>query len=116
MQPGQRVYHTSTLKLGTLLTQPQLPDNSACTLVADVRWDDGTSTCERTSDLRLDCKTCAGGCECSRVTGGCHHYACWGALDDAQGTCHAVAAHRAATKASLDAWKAEHRNTVPIYA
>ena len=115
-EPGKRIYHTSTLQFGTLAGYPQEPDNGGFDFVIPVTWDNGTRTVEWTRNLRLDCETCAGGCECQRGWAGCHHYACWGARDDAQGTCHAVPAHRAATTASLDAWKAEHRNTAPIYA
>ena len=116
MQPGQRIYHTRTLQFGAIAGYPQQPDNGGFGLVILVAWDSGKRTFEWCHDLRADCQTCASGCECVKGAAGCRHYACWGAIDDAQGTCHAVTAHRAATKASLDAWKAEHRNTVPIYA
>jgi len=117
MQSGQRVYHTSTLILGTLVSQPKMPDSEAFTIVADVRWDNGTVTCERTSNLRLDCETCARGCECSGTcaTSGCEHYACWGALADDEATCHAAAAHRAATKAAMAA-RAESRRLPVVWA
>lgn len=118
MQPGQRVYHLGTLMLGTLKSQPTVPDSGGTFLVADVRWDDGTVTCVPAHRLRRDCTICAGGCECTSTGCGCTHFACWGAQDDAQATCHAVPAHRAALEAAAAARKAaaERRPPVPIYA
>lgn len=122
-QPGKRVYDTRTLKLGTLAGYPQTPDNAAHDLVIDVLWD-GTlpgrpvRSTAWTRHLRLDCETCAKGCTCSGTcaTSGCEHYACWGALTAEEATCHAAAAHRAATKAAHAARVEEYRPAVVIRA
>ena len=52
MTPGTRVYDVNTKYTGTLVTQPELAGSGSFRLVADVAWDNGTTTTVYTDGIR----------------------------------------------------------------